>query len=125
MVANANDVVKANGLLHGQENTVFADSGYCGAEKREDAQPGVTWQIARRPSSRKVWEKSAEVGALIDEVERLKASARAKVEHPFRVIKCQFGDVKVCYRGLAKNTAQLHTLFALSNLWMARRGLLA
>lgn len=54
----------------------------------------------------------------------LKASIRAKVEHPFRVIKCQFGFTKVRYRGLMKNTAQLITLFALSNLWMARRHLL-
>ena len=50
---------------------------------------------------------------------------RDKVEHPFRVVKRQFGHVKVRYRGLKKNTAQLVTLFALSNLWMARRALLA
>lgn len=50
---------------------------------------------------------------------------RAKVEHPFRVVKRQFGYAKVRYRGLAKNTAQVLTLFALSNLWMARRDLLA
>ena len=50
---------------------------------------------------------------------------RAKVEHPFRVIKRQFGDTKVRFRGLAKNTALLVTLFALSILWMARRFLLA
>jgi len=58
---------------------------------------------------------------LIGELDRLKASIRAKVEHPFRVIKRQFGHVKVPYRGLRKNTAQLMTLFALSNLWMARK----
>jgi len=57
-------------------------------------------------------------------LEKTKARIRAKVEHPFRVIKRQFGHVKVRYRGLAKNTAQLHTLFALSNLWMVRRTLL-
>ena len=57
--------------------------------------------------------------------EHRKASVRAKVEHPFRVIKRQFGLVKVRFRGLAKNTAHLLTLFALSNLWMARRRLLA
>jgi len=56
--------------------------------------------------------------------ERFKASLRAKVEHPFRVIKRQFGYTKVRYRGLAKNTAQVLTLSALSNLWMARRQLL-
>ena len=57
---------------------------------------------------------------MTDEVERIKASIRAKVEHPFRVIKRQFAFVKVRYRGLVKNTAQLTTLFALSNLWMVR-----
>ena len=55
----------------------------------------------------------------------LKASVRAKVEHPFRVIKRQFGHVKVRYRGLKKNTAELVTLLALSNLWIARRRLLS
>ena len=53
-----------------------------------------------------------------------KASVRAKVEHPFRVLKRQFGFTKVRYRGLAKNTAQIVTLFALGNLWMARRRLM-
>ena len=52
-------------------------------------------------------------------------SVRAKVEHPCRVIKRQFGHVKVRYRGLAKNTAHVVTLFALSNLWMARKRLMA
>lgn len=67
------------------------------------------------------------MGAIMDQLDQLeqtKARIRAKVEHPFRVIKRQFGHVKVRYRGLAKNTAQLHTLFALSNLWMVRRTLL-
>ena len=58
------------------------------------------------------------------QIEKTKAQARAKVEHPFRVIKRQFGYTKVRFRGLVKNTAQLVTLFALSNLWMARRHLL-
>jgi len=57
--------------------------------------------------------------------EHRKASVRAKVEHPFRVIKRQFGLAKVRFRGLAKNTAHVITLFALSNLWMARRQLMA
>ena len=59
-----------------------------------------------------------------ERMEKMKTSIRAKVEHPFRVIKQQFGFSKVRYRGLAKNTAQIVTLFALSNLWMARRRLL-
>ena len=59
-----------------------------------------------------------------DKAEQVKASVRAKVEHPFRVIKCQLGFTKFRYKGLAKNTAQLMTLFALRNVWMARRQLL-
>lgn len=62
--------------------------------------------------------------ALLDQAEKLKASIRAKVEHPFRVIKRQFGFVKVRYREWKKNTAQIVTLFALSNLWMVRSKLM-
>jgi IS5 family transposase len=54
-------------------------------------------------------------------LERLKATIRARVEHPLRVLKCQLGFTKVRYRGLAKNTAQLQTLFALVNLSLASR----
>ncbi|MBS3935266.1 MAG: transposase, partial [Sulfuritalea sp.] len=64
------------------------------------------------------------LSAWAEHMNRVIASIRAKCEHPFRVVKRQFGYVKVRYRGLAKNTAQLTTLFALSNLWMARRVLL-
>ena len=65
-----------------------------------------------------------EADALLDQAEKLKASIRAKVEHPFRVIKRQFGFVKVRYREWKKNTAQIVTLFALSNLWMVRSKLM-
>ena len=118
--ANVNDVVEANSLLHGDETDAFGDAGYQGAHKRADAQPGVDWHVAMRPGKRRALDKSQPIGAMTDEVERIKASIRAKVEHPFRVIKRQFAFVKVRYRGLMKNTAQLTTLFALSNLWMVR-----
>ena len=120
---HVNDVVEANSLLHGQETDVFADAGYQGAHKRPDAKEDVKWHVAMRPGLRKLLDKADPMGALTDQVERIKASIRAKVEHPFRVIKRQFGHVKVRYRGLAKNTAQLHTLFALANLWMVRKRL--
>lgn len=122
--ANVHDVTQAAALLHGDEEVVFADSGYQGADKRPEAKAGVTWHVARRPSSRKPSECSGRLGKTIDKIEYLKASVRAKVEHPFRVIKQQFGYAKVRYRGLAKNTARLTMMFALSNLWMARRKLL-
>ncbi|MEK8084789.1 IS5 family transposase [Aquabacterium sp. A3] len=120
---NVNDVVEANSLLHGQETDVFADAGYQGAHKRPDAKDDVQWHVAMRPGLRKLLDKADPMDALTDQLERIKASIRAKVEHPFRVIKRQFGHVKVRYRGLAKNTAQLQTLFALANLWMVRRRL--
>ena len=117
---NVNDVIEANSLLHGQESVVFGDAGYQGVEKRPDATADVTWHVAMRPGTRKALNKDNPADALINKAEKLKAGIRAKVEHPFRVIKRQFGHVKVRYRGLKKNTAQLVTLFALSNLWMVR-----
>jgi len=121
---SVNDVVEANALLHGEETDVFGDAGYRGAGKRADANPAVTWHVAMRPGQRRALNKGSAKGRLAEQIERIKASIRAKVEHPFRVIKRQFGHVKVRYRGLAKNTAQLHTLFALANLWMVRRQLM-
>ena len=56
-------------------------------------------------------------------LEKLKAQVRARVEHPFHVIKNLFRHRKVRYRGLEKNTAQLYSLFALANLLIARRSL--
>ena len=117
---NVNDVTQASAQLHGDEEVVFADSGYQGAHNRPEAKPGVTLHIARRPSSRKPCEKSGLLGELIDKAEHLKASVRAKVEHPFRVIKQQFGYAKTRYRGLDKNTARRALMFALSNLWRVR-----
>ena len=119
--ANVNDVTQGHGLLHGEEKVVFADAGYLGASERAEA-TGVQWHAAMRPGKR-AQQKHTPWGAATEQVEKLKASVRAKVEHPFRVIKRQFGHTKVRYRGLKKNTAQLITLFALSNIWMARRTL--
>ena len=120
------DVTESHGLLHGKETAVFADAGYQGANKQPDARRGVCWYVAMRPGKRKKLDKASNpVDALMDKLEQLKASMRAKVEHPFRVVKLQFGYVKVRYRGLKKNTLQLKTLFALSNLWMARHPLIA
>jgi IS5 family transposase len=118
--ANVNDVTQGHALLHGEEVVVFADAGYQGAMKRPEAS-GVNWHVAMRPGKRRALDKSRGSHQLIEQLEKIKAGVRAKVEHPFRVLKCQFGFTKVRYKGLAKNTAQLVTLFALSNLWMARK----
>ena len=121
---HVSDVAEGNALLHGQETVAFGDAGYQGIEKRADAQADVTWHVAMRPGKRKALDKEDEADAMLDKAEKLKAGVRAKVEHPFRVVKRQFGFMKVRYRGLKKNTAQLFTLFALSNLWMVRKKLM-
>jgi transposase, IS5 family len=121
--ANEADVEQIADLLHGKEEHVWADSGYRGAPSRVDRED-LEWHIAGRPSDiAKLPE--GKVKARVQKKEREKASVRAKGEHPFRVVKRQFGMVKVRFRGLTKNTAHLITLFALSNLWMARKQLMA
>jgi transposase, IS5 family len=122
---NVHDVVEGNSLLHGEETQGYGDAGYQGIDKRPNADKNVQWKIAMRPGKRKALNKDDPVDALIDQAEKHKAGIRAKVEHAFRVIKRQFGHTKVRYRGLKKNTTQLYTLFALSNLWMARGKLMA
>jgi IS5 family transposase len=87
--ANVNDVVEGNSLLHGDETVVFADAGYQGADKRPNAQADTNWQVAMKPGKRRALDKNTPLGEVIDQIEKLKASVRAKVEHPFRVIKRQ------------------------------------
>ena len=120
--ANEADVEVVEELLHGKEKVVHADSGYTGAQKRV-ARKNLEWQIAAKRGKIKAMPEGREKRKL-ERIEKRKASVRAKVEHPFRVVKRQFGLMKVRFRGLAKNTAQLITLFALSNLWMVRKRLL-
>lgn len=124
--ANVNDVTQAASLLHGQEQHAWGDAGYQGVDKREETQGSRTqWHVAMRPGKRRALDPERLLHQLLEEAERLKASVRAKVEHPFRVIKQQFGYAKVRYRGLHKNTSRLTVLFALSNLWMARKRIMS
>lgn len=121
--ANEPDVEQVEDLLHGKEEVVHADAGYTGAQNHV-GRKSLRWEIAAKRSRIKAMAVGPEKRA-IEKRETNKASIRAKVEHPFRVIKRQFGLMKVRFRGLAKNTAHVITLFALSNLWMARKRLLA
>jgi len=122
--ANASDVSQVEHLLHGEETSVHGDAGYIGAEKRVAAKRKREWHIAEKRGRVKAMEEGP-LKEATKELETLKARYRARVEHPFRVVKRQFGFQKVRFKGLLKNTAQVMTLFALSNLWMARRDLLA
>jgi transposase, IS5 family len=116
--ANVADVTETAKLLHGEEEVVFADAGYVGAQKREEmSEVKAKLHIARRRSA--VEKLPEELREIVRETERVKAMLRAKVEHAFQVMKCVFGYVKVRYRGLAKNGAQVLRLFALVNLHKA------
>jgi transposase, IS5 family len=121
--ANVNDVTQAGALLQGDEDNAFGDTGYRGVNKREQAE-GPQWHIAMQPGKRNQLSGSA-LGQMLDKVEKIKASNRANVEHPFHVIKNLFRNRKTRYRGLAKNHAQLLTLFGLANLVLTNRRLLA
>jgi len=118
---NVADVTQAHALLYGGETVVLGDAGYQGVEKRpENIGKSVTWHVAMKRSKRKALPKS-KLGRLTEKLEHLKASVRAKVEHPFHVVKYLFRHRKTRYRGLPKNTAQLFTLFAFANLVLAGR----
>lgn len=109
--ANTHDITQTEHLLHGQEDNFWGDAGYLGADKRDElADKSIDWNIAARPGKR----KTMTAAELL--LEKAKASVRAKVEHPFRRIKQQFGYSKVRYRGLEKNSNRLHVLAAFSNL---------
>ena len=118
---NVSDVTQAHALLHGDETAALGDAGYAGVEKRpENAGKTVTWHVAMKRSKRNALPGN-KLGRMLEKLEHLKASVRAKVEHPFHVIKNLFRHRKTRYRGLAKNTAQLFTLFAFANLVLAGR----
>jgi IS5 family transposase len=122
--ANEADINQAASLLHGQEEAVFADAGYTGADKRPELEDlDVDWNIAVKRSIIKALPKDLRDWA--EAVERALAQVRAWVEHPFHIVKNLFRHKKLRYRGLAKNTAQLRTLFALANLVIVKKTLLA
>jgi len=122
--ANVSDITQAGALLHGEEELAFGDAGYRGVDKREEAQ-GPRWHVAMQPGKRRKLDLTRRWARLLEQAEQLKASVRAKVEHPFHVVKNLFRHKKTRYKGLAKNEAQLFSLFGLANLIIAKRRLLA
>ena len=121
--ANAADVVQAHALLHGEESNAFGDAGYQGVDKRDEHRgQSVEWHVAMRPGRRRQLPDTP-LGHLQERIERFKASVRAKVEHPFHIVKNRLHLKKVRYRGLAKNTAHVFLMFGLPNLVIAKRQL--
>jgi transposase, IS5 family len=122
--ANEADIAQTAALLHGEEEDVFGDAGYTGADRRPElADRDVSWNIAIKRSIIKALPKA--LRELAEPVERALSQVRAVVEHPFHIVKNRFHHKKLRYRGLKKNTAQLHTLFALANLVIIKQALLA
>ncbi|WP_223917016.1 IS5 family transposase [Aeromonas caviae] len=116
--ANEHDLNQLGNLLHGKEQFVSADAGYQGAPQREElAEVNVDWLIAERPGKVRTLKQHPRKNKTAINIEYMKASIRAKVEHPFRIIKRQFGFVKARYKGLLKNDNQLAMLFTLANLF--------
>lgn len=114
--ASVHDNAKMDALLHGEETSVFGDKGYFDeSNKRKARESGIFYGVLDRAKRGKKLSTSQE------KRNHKCASVRAKVEHPFQIIKCQWGYNKTRYRGIRKNAGQLHMLFALANLFMCRK----
>lgn len=123
--ANVHDIAETAKLIRKDDEVAYGDSGYSGADKWEEIRNDehlskIEFRINKRPSSINVpktykginWDK---------QIEKRKSSTRCKVEHPFLIVKKQFGYAKVAYRGIAKNMNRFHILFASANLVMCAR----
>jgi len=116
--ANVHDLDEAASLVREDDEVAYADAGYQGVDKRpeiagDEHLAGIQWRVAARKG------KLAAMAAPDRDIESRKASVRAKVEHPFLIVKRDFGFTKTRYRGLAKNRNHLHMLFASAN-WLMR-----
>ena len=123
--AHVADITETEKLLHGEEQVVFLDAGYTGIEKRAEVkEKKVKWLVAMKRGKLKAMPEDR-LKTLTGQLERAKASVRAKVEHAFHVLKNLFHYRKVRYKGLFKNTVQLHMLFGLVNLVLVKKKRLA
>ena len=123
--ANVHDIDEAAKLIRRDDTVVYGDSGYRGLEKRDEMRTDedlskVECRISMRPGKRKNAEKHAGIN-WTDAIEKRKSSTRCKGEHPFLIVKRQFGHVKTAYRGIAKNLNRFNVLFASANMVMCAR----
>ena len=124
--ANVHDIEEAPKLFREDDPVGYGDSGYLGIEKRDEVKNDpnlskIVFRINKRPSSIKVNEKNYNGFNWDRFIENRKSSVRSKVEHPFLIVKRQFGYAKVVYRGIAKNLNRFYVLFASANLLMCIR----
>lgn len=119
--ANDSDIGQLPSLLRADDQAIFGDAGYTSdTYKRGSRQLGLHWHVndKRKP-------KQKNLSASQKKRNRRNSQVRARVEHLFRILKCQFGYRKVRYKGLAKNRSQVNTLMALANLYLLRKALVA
>jgi IS5 family transposase len=115
---SVHDAKVMDNLIRADDRAVFGDKGYVNEKKKRAARAaGVYWAVKEKPKAGRRLSSSQK------ERNRKHGSVRAKVEHVFRILKCQFGYRKVRYRGIVKNGAQVFSLLALANLYLARRRL--
>lgn len=118
--ANVADVNVLGQLLHGAERSLHGDSAYHSKQLKAQAEAsGIEFNVNQRGSKNKPLTKAERAR------NRCLSRVRATVEHPFRVVKCSWGHVKVRYRGIKKNLAQMLTLFGLANLYRVRYRLMS
>ena len=117
--ANEHDITETAKLLREDDRVVYGDSGYLGVQKHPEITSNehfskIDFRMNRRPGSLpRVSDNAIDWERYI---EKRKSSVRCKVEHAFRIIKCQFGFRKVVYKGLMKNENRLYAMFACANL---------
>jgi len=117
--ASRHDSVLTEALIRDDDRAIFGDKGYASDKRKRAARArGILWAVKDKRKPGRVLSSTQK------KCNRKHGSVRAKVEHVFRVIKCQFGYRRVRYKGLAKNAAQIFTLSALANLYMARKRLM-
>lgn len=117
--ARVHDSKMLDECLHGEEKAIWGDKGFASNERRDEFESqGKEWNVHRKGSKGKPLSEEDKAW------NKAQSKTRAKVEHPFLVVKQLWGHAKVRYRGLEKNAQHYFSLFALTNLYLVRRKLL-
>jgi transposase, IS5 family len=117
--ANEGDITRLDELLHGEESELYGDQAYWSEDHRQQCgHAGIRYRVNRRGTVARPLSAHQRL------INQARSRCRARGEHAFHVVKRLWGFAKVRYRGLAKNTARAFALFALANLYMARKRLM-
>jgi len=124
--ANTADIEEMPKLIRDEDEVVFGDAGYSSEDYKRGARHlGITWKVNDKRKPKHTKKKRVNLSNKQKKRNRRNSQIRARVEHCFRVIKCQFGYRKTRYKGLEKNRNQVMMLLGLTNLYMQRKKLVA